>query len=176
MPKFVHDQRTGAGYGFIGRKGFQNPSPAGSSFPYSEEDDQEPQEELDDETLNLKARINGRLGYSNLGREPSDQRQDFFTMAKSRMDLAESESPMGTLTGMVPFPMRGFDGPALGGSSSNPAYTVSPGRIDGSPYGWSRGAMSPMLKGEDAPDRFMDVIDPEVRERVRKKLKIARLK
>lgn len=132
--------------------------------------------DLDNETLDLKAMINGRLGYNNLGREPNSQRTDHFTMAKNRLDLAEGEEPMGTLSGLVPFPMRGFDGPALGGSSSNPAYTVSPGRIDGSPYGWTRGTMSPMIKGEDAPERFMDVIDPEVRERVRKKLKIARLK
>jgi hypothetical protein len=179
MPKYVHDQRTGAGYGFTGRKGFQNPTPAGSSFPYSVDDTPyaPDQEEPDDELLNLKAKISGRLGYGNLGKEPNPYvRTDRFTMAKNRLDLAEGESPMGTLSGLVPFPMRGFDGPALGGSSSNPSYTVSPGRIDGSPFGWARGVMSPMIKGEDAPARFMDAIDPEIRDRVKKKLKIARLK
>jgi hypothetical protein len=36
--------------------------------------------------------------------------------------------------------------------------------------------MSKKWGGEDAPPRFMDAIDPEVRQRVGKKLKIARLK
>jgi hypothetical protein len=178
MPKFVHDQRTGAGYGYLGRKGFQSdPSKSGSTFPYSDQvgpyrDD----EDLDDEDLDLRALINNRLSYNNLGRGPTDQRTDHFTMAKNRLDLSESETPGTTLTGIVPFPMRRFDGPALGGHSVNPAYTVAPGRLDGSPYGWVRGRLSRMDPEEQAPSRFLDAIDPEVRERVKMKLKVARLK
>jgi hypothetical protein len=179
MPKYAHDQRTGAGYGFTGRKGFQNPTPSGESFPYSDADTpyESDQSELDDDELNLKVLINNRLGYNNLGRQRGDQRADRSTLSKNvRLDLAESESPMGTLTGLVPFPMRRFDGPAMGGSSSNASFTVAPGRIDGSPYGWTRGVMSPLAPDQDAPSRFMDAIDPEVRDRIKNKLKITRLK
>jgi hypothetical protein len=179
MPRFAHDQRAGAGYGFTGRKGFQNPVSAGESFPYSEADTpyEAEQSALDDDELNLKVLINNRLGYNNLGRPRGDQRADRSTLSKNvRLDLAESESSMGTLTGLVPFPMRRFDGPALGGSSSNAAFTVAPGRIDGSPYGWTRGVLSRSIPGQDAPSRFLDAIDPEVRDRIKNKLKIARLK
>lgn len=178
MPKFVHDQRTGAGYGFVGRKGFQTQQKAGNIFPYQQDDDII-EDELSDEDMNLKARINKKLSYGNLGRQPEpSNRVDRFTLAKNRLDLAESDDSNNTriLIGLVPFPMRKFDGPAIGGASVNPSYTVAPGRIDGSPYGWTKGELSPLLPAEDAPPRFLDVIDPEVRERSRKKLKIARLK
>ena len=97
-------------------------------------------------------------------------------MSKNRLNLAETDTPGTTLKGMVPFPMRKFDGPAIGGHSANASYRLAPGRLDGSPYGWSRGAMNKQWGGQDAPPRFMDAIDPEVRQRVDKKLKIARLK
>lgn len=177
MPRFVHDQRTGGGYGYLGRKGFQsNPTMAGGSFPYQPEEEFE-EEDLDDETLNLKARINKRLGYGNLGRSPEPySRTDRFTLAKNRLNLAESETPGTTLVGLVPFPMRRFDGPAIGGHSVNPSYTVAPGVVDVSPAGWTRGDVSLADKWPDAPPRFVDAINPELRERTRKKLKIARLK
>lgn len=175
MPKFVHDQRTGAGYGSL-RKGFQSdPQKSGSKFPYNDESD--PPEDLDDDELNLRALINKSLGYNNLSRPPEyTNRTDRFTMSKNRLNLAENESNARTLIGLVPFPMRKFDGPAIGGASVNPSYTVAPGRIDGSPYGWTKGELSPLLPSKEAPVRFLDVIDPDVRERVSKKLKIARLK
>jgi|GEM_PF-4045781 len=176
MPKFVHDQRTGAGYGFTGRKGFQTePTKSGNTFPYTQEDG--PKEEIEDEMLDLKAMINKKLSYGNLGRPPeSYSRTDRFTLSKNRLNLAESESHISILSGLVPFPMKGFDGPAIGGTSVNPAYTVAPGRIDGSPYGWTKGVLSPMIDTPDAPSRFLDAIDPEIRDRVGKKLKIARIK
>lgn len=178
MPKFVHDQRTGAGYGFLGRKGFQtDPAKAGSTFPYSNPDEfHRDDEDLDDEVLDLRAMINNRLSYNNLAQRPSDRRTDHFTMAKHRYDLSESETPGTTLVGLVPFPMRRFDGPALGGMSDNPSFRVAPGRIDGSPYGWGRGVMTKLDDGPQAPSRFLDAIDPEVRDRVQKKLRISRLK
>jgi hypothetical protein len=178
MPKYVHDQRTGAGYGYIGRKGFQSePVKAGNSFPYDGPDTEyRDDEDLDDEDLDLRALINNKLSYNNLGRAPSDRRTDHFTMAKNRLDLSESETPGTSLVGLVPFPMRHFDGPAVGGMSDNPSYTVAPGRIDGSPYGWTRGVMTKRDDGPPAPSRFLDAIDPEIRDRVQKKLKIARLK
>lgn len=177
MPKFVHDQRAGAGYGFTGRKGFQTQySKSGSKFPYNSEDDVEEQD-LDDEELNLKARINKKVGYGNLGRQPEPfSRTDRFTLSKNRLNLAESESNARTLIGLVPFPMRKFDGPALGGASVNPAYTLSPGVVDVSPSGWTRGDVSMADKWPEAPSRFVDAINPEIREKTRKKLKIARLK
>ena len=177
MPKFVHDQRTGGGYGYLGRKGFQSePTKAGSTYPYQDEDlDIDP--DLDDETMNLKAMINNRLSYSNLGRSPEPySRTDRFTLAKNRLNLAESETPGTTLVGLVPFPMRKFDGPAIGGHSVNPSYTIAPGVVDVSPAGWTRGDVSLADKWPDAPSRFVDAIDPELRERTRKKLSIARIK
>lgn len=177
MPRFVHDQRTGAGYGSIGGKGFQSKDQkSGKTFPYQQEENLG-DEDLEDEDLDLKAKINKRLSYGNLGRPPETySRTDRFTMSKNRLNLAENDSNARTLIGLVPFPMRRFDGPAIGGSSSNPSYTVAPGRIDGSPYGWTKGHLSPLLPAEEAPPRFLDAIDPEIRERSRKKLKIARLK
>ena len=179
MPRFVHDQRTGAGYGYTGRKGFQSqPTQSGDAFPYGSKTPDLEQDAQDntDQVKNLHAKINQRLGYGNLAREPEPfSRTDRFTLAKSRFNLAENDSNARTLIGMVPFPMRRFDGPAIGGSSVNPSYTVAPGRIDGSPYGWTKGKMSPRIPEPDSPPRFMDAIDPEFRENVRKKLKIARL-
>jgi len=175
MPRFVHDQRTGAGYGSL-KSGFQSStSSASSTFPYSEESS--PPEDADDAELNLRALISKSLCYNNLSRPPErTSRTDRFTMSKNRLDLSESESNARTLIGLVPFPMKKFDGPAIGGTSVNPSYTVAPGRIDGSPYGWTKGAISPLLPIKNAPERFLDVIDPAVRERVKKNLKIARLK
>lgn len=178
MPKFVHDQRTGAGYGFTGRNGFQtNSTKSGSRFPYNEETE-EPEEEESDDFLNLKAQINNKVSYGNLARPPETfSRTDRFTMSKNRLDLSEnSETPAKILIGLVPFPMHKFDGPVVGGDSLNPSYRTGPGRIDGSPYGWTKGAMSPMLPTTDSLPRFMDAIDPELRGNVAKKLKIARLK
>jgi hypothetical protein len=177
MPRLVHDPRQGAGYGYTGRKGFQShPTTAGNTFPYSEEGDRD-DEDLDDDELDLRAAVNKRLSYGNLARPPETySRTDRFTVAKNRLNLAENDTPRTTLSGLVPFPMRKFDGPAIGGSSSNPSYTVAPGRIDGSPYGWTKGALSPLLPGPEAPMRFMDVIDPSVRERVKRNLKISRIK
>lgn len=177
MPKFVHDQRTGAGYGFTGRGGFQTTSmKSGSRFPYNQEP--EYSEEDDDEFLDLKARINKKVSYGNMARSPEPfSRTDRFTLSKNRMDLSEnSETPAKILIGLVPFPMQRFDGPVIGGDSMNPSYRTKPGRIDGSPYGWTKGAMSPILPSTNSPPRFMDAIDPEIRGRVAKKLKIARLK
>ena len=179
MPKYVHDQRTGAGYGSLSGRGFQNkPSLAGSRFPYNtDESDPEEEESMSDEDKETRAIIRHRMNYSNLAKQPSaSSRHDYFTMAKNRLDLAENDTPRTTMLGMVPFPMKRFDGPAIGGMSDNPSYTVGPGRIDGSPYGWTKGAMTPMFGGQDAPPRFMDAIDPEIRNRVQKKLKINRLK
>jgi len=179
MPKFVHDQRTGAGYGSLSGRGFQNkPSLAGSRFPYNGDDsDPAQEEEMPDEDKETRAIVQQRLSYSNLARQPSSSsRHDFFTMSKNRLDLAESETPATTLSGMVPFPLKKFDGPAIGGMSDNPSYTVAPGRIGGSPYGWTKGMMSPNQPGDAAPPRFMDAIDPEIRNKVSKKLKVSRLK
>lgn len=179
MPKYVHDQRTGAGYGSLSGRGFQNkPSLAGSRFPYNSDDsDLEQEENMSDEDKETRAVVGLRLNYSNLAQQPStSSRHDYFTMAKNRMDLSESETPGTSLSGMVPFPLKRFNGPAIGGMSDNPSYTVAPGRIDGSPYGWTKGKMSPIFGGEDAPPRFMDAIDPEVRNKVSKKLKVSRLK
>lgn len=177
MPKFVHDQRTGGGYGYLGRKGFQSdPQRGPSTFPY-QLDDTNRNEDLDDEELNIRAKINKKLSYGNLGRSPEPySRTDRFTLAKNRLNLAESETPGTTLVGLVPFPMRRFDGPAIGGHSVNPSYTVAPGVVDVSPAGWTRGDVSLADKWPDAPSRFIDAIDPEIREKTRKKLKIARLK
>jgi hypothetical protein len=176
MPGFAHDQRIGAGYGAVSGRGLRhNPSIAGGRFPYNN-DDSEP-EVLDDEEIETRNIIGKQLNYSNMAREPvASMPRDYFTMSKNRLNLAESETPGTTLSGMVPFPMRKFDGPAIGGHSANTSYRLAPGRIDGSPYGWVKGAMSKKWGGEDAPPRFMDAIDPEVRQRVGKKLKIARLK
>jgi hypothetical protein len=175
MPRFVHDQRVGAGYGFTGRKGFQTQNQvAAPEFPYRESSSSE---EFDDEELDLKALINKKLSYGNLGRRPEPySRSDRFTLAKNRLDLAESQTPGTTLVGIVPFPMRRFDGPAIGGHSVNPSYTVSPGVVDVSPAGWTRGDVSLADKWPDAPARFVDAINPDLREKTRKKLKIARLK
>jgi len=175
MPKFVHDLRIGAGYGFTGRKGFQNPEVSGNLFPYNvSEEDPEDSEELDKD---INTRINKKISYNNLAQVPNPYtRSDRFTLAKNRLDLSENETPAKILIGLVPYPMKKFDGPALGGSSSNAAYRTGPGRIDGSPYGWTKGALSPILPFEDAPSRFLDIINPEVREKASRKLKIARLK
>ena len=177
MPKFVHDQRTGAGYGFTGRKGFQtNPSVSGNLFPYNSGDSSD-EEDLDDEFMNLKASINKKVSYSNLAKEPSPfSRTDRFTMSKNRLNLAENDNPISILQGIVPFPMRGFDGPAMGGSSENPAFRVKPGRIDGSPYGWTKGMMFKSQEEMEGLNRFLDAIDPELREKTKMKLKIARIK
>lgn len=178
MPKFVHDLRIGAGYGFTGRKGFQNPDVSGNLFPYNVDTSEINDEESEDEeSLNLSAEINNKISYGNLAKQPNYfSRVDRFTLAKNRLNLAESESNARTLIGLVPYPMRSFDGPALGGDSVNPSYRTRPGRIDGSPYGWTKGVLSPMLPAEDSPPRFMDAINPDVRERANKKLKISRLK
>lgn len=177
MPKFVHDQRTGSGYGYLGRKGFQSePQKGPATFPY-QSDDASRDDDLSDEDLNLRAKINKRLSYGNLGRQPEPySRTDRFTLAKNRLNLAESETPGTTLVGMVPFPMRKFDGPAIGGHSVNPSYRVAPGVVDIAPAGWTRGDVSLADKWPDAPSSFIDAVDPEIRERTRKKLKIARLK
>jgi hypothetical protein len=177
MPRFVHDQRTGAGYGFVGRKGFQNTQIAGDKFPYNTENTRENEEDGDEDDLDLRAMINKRLSYGNLARKPEPySRTDRFTMSKNRLDLAESGTPRTTLIGMVPFPMRKFDGPAVGGSSSNPSFTVSPGVVDVDPRGWSMGDVKSKTEELRAPLRFVDAVNPEIRERVGKKLKIARLK
>jgi hypothetical protein len=179
MPRYVHDQRTGAGYGSLSGRGFQNkPSLAGARFPYNDDpSSEEEEEELSDEMRGTRAGVGAKLNYSNIAREPStSSRHDYFTMAKNRLDLAESDSPRTTLSGMVPFPLQRFDGPVVGGMSDNPSYTVAPGRIDGSPYGWTKGVMMRTQKGQDAPPRFMDAIDPEIRNKVSRKLKISRLK
>jgi|LakMenEpi03Aug12_release.lakeMendotaPanAssembly.Ray.scaffolds.fasta_scaffold302861_2 hypothetical protein len=175
MPRYVHDQRVGAGYGAIGGRGLRHGDfMSGARFPYNN-DDSEPQD-IDDEMQDTKDKIGLKLNFSNIAREPSkSSRRDFFTMSKNRLDLSENDSPRTTLSGMVPFPLQKFTGPAIGGQSDNPSYTVAPGRIDGSPYGWVKGVMTPSFGAEDAPPRFMDAIDPDVRERSRKKLKIARL-
>jgi hypothetical protein len=178
MPKFAHDQRLGAGYGFVGRKGFQNPEKAGDKFPYNVENSDEDESYDDSDVgLNLRSLINKKLSYSNLAKRPEPfSRTDRFTMAKNRMDLAEgSDTPRTTLSGMVPFPMRKFDGPALGGTSSNPSFTVAPGVVDVDPRGWSMGDVKSATVTLSAPSRFVDAVDPELRERIRKKLKIARL-
>lgn len=177
MPKFVHDQRTGAGYGFTGRKGFQtNPSVSGNLFPYNSVESED-EENQDEEFLNLKARINKRVSYGNLAKEPEPfSRTDRFTMSKNRLNLAENDDPVRILQGIVPFPMRGFDGPAIGGSSDNPSFRVKPGRIDGSPYGWTRGALFKRQDAIEGPSRFLDAIDPDLREKTKMKLKIARIK
>ena len=97
MPKFVHDQRTGAGYGFTGRKGFQTePAKSADTFPYTQEES--PEEDLGDEILDLKARINKKLSYGNLGRPPEPySRTDRFTLSKNRLNLAEAESHISIL-------------------------------------------------------------------------------
>lgn len=178
MPKFVHDQRTGAGYGFVGRKGFQNPEMAGDKFPYNVENSSEEIDyDVDDQELNLRAKINKRLSYGNLARQPEPfSRTDRFTMAKNRLDLAEgSETPRTTLSGIVPFPMRKFDGPAIGGTSSNPSFTVAPGIVDVDPRGWSMGDVKSSPVTIQSPSRFVDAVNPDLRARIGKKLKIARL-
>ena len=177
MPRFVHDQRTGAGYGFVGRKGFQNNQIAGNKFPYNTEDNEKNEDsEEDEDHLNLKASINKKLSYGNLARKPEPySRSDRFTMAKNRLDLAESETPRTTLVGMVPFPMRKFDGPAIGGSSANASFRIAPGVVDVDPRGWSMGDVKSKSEDISAPLRFVDAVNPEIRERARKKLKIARL-
>jgi hypothetical protein len=133
---------------------------------------------MDDEDQETRDIIGRRLSHSNIAREPSQSmRRDYFTMSKNRLNLAETDSQARTLLGMVPFPMQRIDGPAIGGHSSNRAYRVAPGRIDGSPYGWTKGAMNKKWGDEnEAPPRFMDAIDPEVREKVSLKLKIPRLR
>lgn len=177
MPRLVHDQLTGAGYGFIGRKGFQNNQIAGNKFPYNTEDSEENKaDEEDEDHLRLITLINKKLSYSNLARNPEPySRSDRFTMAKNRLDLSESETPRTTLIGMVPFPMRKFDGPAIGGSSDNASFRLSPGVVDVNPRGWSSGDVKSKPVEINAPLRFVDAVNPEIQKRTRKKLKISRL-
>lgn len=176
MPKYVHDLRVGAGYGFTGRKGFQNPEMAGSKFPYNNDDEDGYDDDSNEIDLNLRARINKKLSYGNLAKKPNPySRTDRFTLAKNRFDLSESGTPGTTLVGLVPFPMKKFMGPAIGGSSSNPSFTSSPGVVDLDPRGWSMGDVKSKPVEIDSPSRFIDAINPDLRERTRKKLKIARL-
>lgn len=175
MPKFVHDQRTGAGYGFTGRKGFQNPEMAGGKFPYNDESEDKA-EDSDEFDMNFHARVNQKLGYGNLARQPNPlSRSDRFTMAKSRLDLSENDTPRTTLSGLVPYPMHKFNGPAVGGSSSNASFRNAPGVVDVDPRGWSMGDVKAAAVDIPAPSRFLDAIDHDLRERTRKKLKISRI-
>lgn len=149
---------------------------AGSKFPYNVEDDNREDADISNDELDLKALINGRLGYGNLARTPEPfSRTDRFTFAKNRLDLSESETPGTTLSGLVPFPMRRFDGPAIGGTSSNPSFTVSPGIVDLDPRGWSMGDVKAKQANVNAPLRFVDAVDPDFRESIRKRLKISRI-
>lgn len=177
MPKFSHDPQTGAGYGLIKTK-FDRPTQAGKMFPYNVDNSDDTEVDSSNEIELLRNQIAQLLNYSNYARQPGTGRTDRSTLTKARLSLESREidnSDARTLTGMVPYPMRRFDGPPIGSQPMGKIYTIAPGRLTGSPYGWTRGVMSRDDKGPVMPHDFMSAIDPDLLQKTKMKLKLKRL-
>lgn len=177
MPKFAHDPQIGAGYGLIKTK-FDRPSQAGKMFPYNGDTSDESELNSSNEIEILRNQIAQLLNYSNYAKQPGNGRTDRNTFTKARLSLESHEidnSDKRTLTGMVPYPMKRFDGPPIGSQATGKIYTIAPGRLTGSPYGWTRGVMSRDDEGPVMPHNFMSAIDPDLLQRTKMKLKLKRL-
>jgi len=174
MSNFVNDANVGSGYGSIITK-FAKDTKAGQLFPYNNVQNSEEDEEIDDDPMRID--VSNKINYSNFSCAPSNNRTDRDTLGTKGLAerVLDDQTDRRTLTGMVPFPLRGFSGPPIGGGAGGKLITMAPGRIGGSPYGWTRGAMTKIDDGPIAPARFMDAIDPEILQRTKMKLKLRRL-
>lgn len=174
MSNFVNDANVGSGYGSIITK-FAKDTKAGQLFPYNNVQNSEEDEEIDDDPMRID--VSNKINYSNFSCAPSNNRTDRDTLGTKGLAerVLDDQTDRRTLVGMVPFPLRKFDGPAIGGLSTNSIYTIAPGRKSGSPYGWTKGVMTKNDAGPIAPMRFMDVIDQDLLQKTKMKLKIKRL-
>lgn len=175
MSYFSHDNKAGGSYGSIITK-FSKDSKAGKLFPYnSVQHDNDEEEDIIEDPMSFD--ISNKINYSNFSCAPGNNRTDKYTLGTKGLKeyILDDQTDRRTLVGMVPFPLRKFDGPAIGGLSTNSIYTIAPGRKSGSPYGWTKGVMTKNDAGPIAPIRFMDVIDQDLLQKTKMKLKIKRL-
>jgi hypothetical protein len=179
MMKAVHnrlgDPHTGGGYGTTKAKSSGLDYKTQDVYPYHEKQDELEDFDLDDEELFDK--IAKRIDLSNIAKPATTGRTDRGTFTKMRLDLMEDASDTKIMTGMVPFPFSSlyekFDGPALGGFSTNQAYKTGPGRNSfGTVRGWSQAPDTNPVGDKLTMFNIHDMIDPGVRSLAKSNLMI----
>ncbi len=167
---FKGDANAGAGYGTLKKKFSGGTYTNVGTFPYFEDEDSFEDEDLEDVMQSRK--IVNKTGYTDIARDRPHVRADRASFTKMRWNITE----LSIMKGITPFPAsilyKKFDGPAVGGSSFNQTFTSAPGRLVGTQYGTSHASVLP----DDnliTINRLNDLMDPDTRNLVRQRLKVA---
>jgi len=166
---FYGDANTGAGYGTLKKKFSGGPYTTVGTFPYFEDDDTFEDEDLED--IMRSKKVTNKTGYTDVARDRPYVRADRASFTKMRWNITE----IAIMKGITPFPgqllYNKFDGPSVGGASTNQSFTNAPGRLVGNQYGSTRASQLP----DDeliTLDRMSDLMDPDTRNLVKQRLKI----
>lgn len=177
-----YDDRKGGGYGTIDPK-FDITYQKGSIYPYvhppREDEDMEEPFEGDTEALDKFVRM---VNLGVLRNDPS-RRQDRgsfvsnqrIRIPETRISTRKGDSLHGTISPIPKKTLYGtFDGPAIGGSSTNFAFNPGPFKRTGTQYGTSR---APLYLGSEDIDTdedmaaytLEDILHPDIKAVVRSK-------
>jgi hypothetical protein len=167
---FKQDANTGAGYGTLKKKFSGGTITTVGTFPYF---DDGTEDEEDDDLSNLMTSklVSNKTGYTDVARDRPHKRADRASFTKMRWNITETAA----MKGMVPFPFKviygKFDGPSVGGASTNQSFTNAPGRLVGTQYGTTR---ANKLSDDSliTIDRLNDLMDPDTRNLVKQRLKV----
>lgn len=170
MMKVVHnrlgDANVGGGYGTTKAKTSGKDYKTQDTYPYH--DSQEDLTDFDEEDQAMFNKIANKIDMSNIAKAATTGRTDRSSFTKMRLDLMEDASDTHIMSGMVPFPFttlyKKFDGPALGGFSTNQAYKTGPGKNSyGTVRGWSQAPDTNPVGDKLTMTNIHDMIDPSVR-------------
>lgn len=167
---FKQDANTGAGYGTLKKKFSGGSYTTVGTFPYYVTDEEE--DDFDDiEDVMLSKDVLNKTDFTDIARDRPHKRADRASLTKMRWNITETP----TMKGIAPFPFKilykKFDGPAVGGSSTNQSFTNAPGRIVGTQYGTTR-ANKLSDDGLITIERLNDLMDPDTRNLVKQQLKV----
>lgn len=152
---------TGGGYGVL--KSNPTVGLSDGSFPiYFKYDDEEDKEDEDeDEIMNIPD-ISSKIGRNISKKDMFGTRRDNQSfVSNSRLSLNEKHTNP-VRSGISPYVMKKFTGPAIGTGGSNQAFrTTGIGRKTSSPYGNSRAPyprsdedLEPLMFGDDIVNKY----------------------
>jgi len=169
MMRAVHnplgDANSGGGYGIIKTKSSGMSYPSQTTYPYHVKS--EPIFDFSDEDEEISQKILNKIDYSTRAKGSSPGRTDRSSFTKMRLDLEESIMNE-VMNGITPFPFTQayshFSGPAIGGASSNKAYTTRPGKnLKSTTRGWSKSPTFNPAGDKLEMHNMLDMIDPGIR-------------
>lgn len=179
MMRVVHnrlgDTNSGAGYGIATTKSSGMAYPAPATYPY---DEPQPEiEDFDEDDEQLFNQISRKIDLSNIAKSSAPGRTDRSSFTKMRLDLMENIADNDIMSGISPFPFSTiyghFSGPAAGGTKSNFAFRVAPGKdLLGTTRGWAQAPDFNPAGDKIGIRNIDDMIDPAIRSLAKSNLMI----